>query len=192
MKKNVLVFISDEFADWEIGYICAALNSNDSEYVIKTIALNKEEKISIGGLRVLPDYSIEDYPKDYCLLILAGGFGWSRNENNEVLPLVKETIKRKIPLGAICDAVTFLAKNEFLNNIKHSGNSLEYIKSQSPAYKGDNLYVEKQAVCDSNIITANGSAALEFCKEILSLLKAKPEEEILSEYLLHKNGYYSE
>ncbi|MBA9084117.1 hypothetical protein FHR92_000571 [Fontibacillus solani] len=45
MKKEVLIFIFDGYADWEPAYICSELNSTDSEYVIKTLSLDKTPKI---------------------------------------------------------------------------------------------------------------------------------------------------
>jgi hypothetical protein len=40
--------------------------------------------------------------------------------------------------------------------------------------QGERHFLERQTVCDSNIITVNGSGTLEFAKEIMLLLKAKP------------------
>lgn len=113
-------------------------------------------------------------------------------KNNAVLPVVDHAVERHIPVGAICNAVNFMAENKYLDKIKHSGNTLEFMKSQAPHYSGEQNFIEKQAVCDSNIITANGSAALEFAKEILLLLKAKSESTVLDWYKLHKSGYYHE
>lgn len=47
-----------------------------------------------------------------------------------------------------------------------------------------------QAVRDHNIITANGTAALEFAKEVLLALKDIPEEKITEWYNFHKLGCY--
>lgn len=190
MKKEVLVFIFDGYADWEPAYICSELNSPETEYTVKTLSLDKQPKISIGGFRVLPDYSVDDFPRGFSLLILSGGLAWKDRKNDAVLPVVDYAVTNHIPVGAICNAATFMAENGYLDNIRHSGNTLEYMKSQAPQYMGEKHFIEKQAVCDSNIITANGSATLEFAKEILLLLKAKPENAILEWYNLHKSGFY--
>lgn len=192
MKKEVLVFIFNGYADWEPAYICSELNSQKTEYIIKTLSLDKMPKASMGGFKVLPDYSVDDFPKDFSLLILAGGDAWMEQKNNAVLPIVDYAVKKHIPVGAICNAANFMAENGYLDHIKHSGNTLAFMKSQAPHYNGEKNFIEKQAVCDSNIITANGSAALEFAREILLLLKAKPENEVQNWYMLHKSGYYHE
>ncbi len=190
MKKQVLIFIFDSYADWEPAYLSSELNSTETEYVVKTISLDKEPKVSMGGFRVLPDYSVDDFPRDFRLLVLSGGLAWMEQKNNAVLPLVDYAVKHHIPVGAICNAANFMAENGYLDNIKHSGNTLEFMKSQAPHYKGEKHFIERQAVCDANIITSNGSGVLEFTREILSLLKAKPETKILEWYHLNKIGFY--
>ena len=190
MKKEVLVFIFDGYADWESAYICSELNAPETEYAVKTLSLDKEPKISMGGFQVLPDYSVADFPADFGMLILIGGYAWMKQLNNAVLPVVEYAIKSQIPVGAICNATNFLAENGYLNQIKHSGNTLEFMKAQAPHYRGEQHFVEKQAVCASNVVTANGSASLEFAKEILMLMKAKPETAVLEWYNLNKFGHY--
>lgn len=190
MKKEAAVFIFDGYADWEPAYICSELNSCDTEYTVKTLSLDKKPKVSMGGFHVLPDYSVDDFHHDFSLLILPGGLAWKEKKNNAILPVVGYAVKRHIPVGAICDATNFLAENGYLDKIRHTGNTLEFMRSQAPHYNGGHNFIEKQAVCDSGIITANGSAALEFTREILLLLKAKPENTICEWYNLNKFGFY--
>ena len=83
-----------------------------------------------------------------------------------------------------------MGENGYLDNRKHTSNTLEFLKSQSPHYKGENNYVEKQAVSDCNVITANGTATLEFAKEIMLYLKAKPVDKINEWYEFNKLGFY--
>lgn len=66
----------------------------------------------------------------------------------------------------------FIRENGYLDSRKHSSNTLEFLKLKATQYKGKNNYIEKQAVCDSNVITANGTASLEFTKEIMLYLNA--------------------
>ena len=81
MKKEILVFIFNGYADWEPAYVCAELNSSDTDYIVRTISLDKNPKVSMGGFHVLPDYSIADYPVNFSLLILAGGKAWAEQKN---------------------------------------------------------------------------------------------------------------
>jgi putative intracellular protease/amidase len=190
MKKEVLVFIFDGYADWESSYICSELNMPETDYIVKTLSLDKDPKISMGGFRSIPDYSVSDYPEKFAMLLLIGGYAWSKQKNNAVQPVVEYAVQHHIPVAAICNAVNFMAENGYLDNIRHSGNTLEFMKAQAPHYKGDCNFVEKQAVCDSNIITANGTAALEFAREIMLCLNVKTVETIDEWYKTNKLGFY--
>ncbi len=50
-------------------------------------------------------------------------------------------------------------------------------------------YIRSQAVNDKNIVTANGSATLEFAKELLSLLGNDTPERIEMYYQFNKQGF---
>lgn len=190
MKKEVIIFIFDGYADWEPAFLCSELNSMESDYIVKTMSLDKNPKFSMGGFKVVPDYSVQDFPDSFSLLVLTGGTAWIEQKNNSVLPVVEYAVKHQIPVGAICNAVNFMAENGFLDQIPHTGNTLEFMKSQAPHYKGDVYFTERQAVSASGIVTANGSAALEFAKEIFLLIKNKPEDDIEKWYRMHKQGFY--
>ncbi|OOM78588.1 type 1 glutamine amidotransferase family protein [Clostridium sp. BL-8] len=190
MKKEILVFIFDGYADWESAYICSELNSPEGDYIVKTISVDKEPKFSMGGFRIIPDYSVTDYPQNFAMLLLNGGYAWMEQKNNAIKPVVEYAVQNHILVAAICNAANFMAENGYLNNIRHSGNTLEYMKSQTPHYNGDSNFVERQAVCDSDIITANGTASLEFAREIMLYLNVKPAEKIDEWYKFNKLGLY--
>ena len=191
MKKEVLIFIFDGYADWEPAFVCSELNAPETDYVVKTVSLDREPKRSMGGFAVLPDYSVENFPREFGLLVLCGGYAWMEQKNNAVLPLVEYAVKQGIPVGAICNAVNFMAEHGYLDHIRHTGNTVEFMEAQAPHYKGGQHYLERQAVCDSGIITANGTGALEFGAEILRLLNARTETAVSDWYRIHKFGYYS-
>lgn len=190
MKKEILTFIFDGYADWESAYICSELNAQQTDYIIKTLSFDKEPKISMGGFRITPDYSINDYPKEFAMLILIGGDAWIEGKNNDIKAIVDYAFDCNIPVAAICGATFFMGQNGYLDNIKHSSNTLEFLKPKNSNYKGDSNYVEKQAVSDLNVITANGTATLEFAKEIMLCLKVKSIDEVNEWYNFNKVGYY--
>lgn len=191
MKKEVLTFIFNGYADWESSYICSELNREESKYCIKTISFDKEPKFSMGGFKIIPDYSIDNYPEDFAALLLIGGDAWMEKKNNAVKPVVEYAVANNITVGAICGATFFMGENGYLDNVKHTSNTLEFLKIQSPHYKGDKNYIEKQAVSDKGIITANGTGTLEFAKEIMISLKTKPLDEINNWYEFNKKGFYT-
>ena len=192
--KEVLLLLTDEFADWEAAYICPESNKKDSKYKVKVITEDHKAKISMGGLTVIPDYGIDDciLSDKTAMVIIPGGNTWKDNKSDKIAEFIRECFKMNIKVAAICDAVTFLAANRFLEKNKHTGNTLEYLKNNAPNYTGEKNYLEKQAVRDGGLITANGSAALEFSCEIMEELEVLNKKEIRDRYNIFKKGYLAE
>lgn len=140
----------------------------------------------------MPDYDIQSVPDSYEALILIGGMTWRNDSAKQITTLVERCYKAGRILGGICDASAFLGTTGVLNNVKHTSNSLEDLKQWAGGiYTGTANYIMHQAVSDKNIITANGTAALEFAKEVMLALKAAPDEKINEWYNFHKLGFYT-
>ncbi|MCI8365436.1 MAG: glutamine amidotransferase [Eubacterium sp.] len=193
MKKVILFVLLQQYADWEAAYISSAIAMlGQGQYDIKTVSLSKDCVQSIGGFRVVPDYDIASVPKDYEALILIGGMTWRNEDARQVEALVKDCYKKGKVLGGICDASGFLGTTGILNEVLHTGNDLNDMKQWAgSAYTGEAGYISKQAVRDRNVITANGTAPLEFAKEILLALNAAGEDKITEWYNFHKLGVYT-
>lgn len=192
MKKTVLFVILDKYADWEAAYVSSLILALGQEvYSIKTVSLTKDSIKSLGGFTVIPDYDIKSAPTDFEGLVLIGGMSWRTEEAQQVKPLVENALNNKKVLGGICDATVFLGKMGILNNVKHTSNDLNDLKKWAgDAYMGEEKYMMQPAVRDNNIITANGTAPLEFAKEVLIALEVAPEKSILEWYNFYKYGYY--
>lgn len=192
MKKTILFFVLDKYSDWESAYVSCLINAlGESEYAIKTFSLSKEPVKSLGGFTLIPDYDLATAPKDFEGLILIGGMSWRTESAKKVKPFVKIAFENKKILGGICDAAGFLATTGVLNNIRHTGNDLNDIKQWAgDSYSGEEKYILEPAICDKNIITANGTAPLEFALEVLKALKVAPEQKILEWYNFHRYGFY--
>lgn len=194
MKQEVLFLLLNEYADWESAYLAATLNGgvmpgSEVKYTTKVVAPTLEAVCSIGGFRTLPDYSFQTMPKDYAALILIGGMQWDSPEAEQVVPLVEDALKRGKIVGAICNGASFMAKHGFLNNVKHTGNTIQQLKLWGGEnYTNEAGYEEKQAASDKKIVTANGTGQLEFCRELLLLLEADTPERIHATYDFYKNG----
>lgn len=109
---------------------------------------------------------------------------------NKVVPIVSKAIDSGKIVGAICNAASFMAKHGFLNAIAHTGNGQDQLR----LWGGDNytnsaMYRHQQAVSDRRIVTANGSATLEFAKELLLLLENDTPERIEMFYQFNKQGF---
>lgn len=196
MSNEILYILLPDYAAHEVVYLSQAVASDEyalkenPKYVNKVVAPTMEPVKSIGGFLTLPDYSFESIPDDYAALVLIGGFGWATPVAEQVAPIVRNAIARGKIVGAICNAASFMAKCGLLNNVRHTGNGLEQLKLWGGEnYANPEGYANVQAVSDKNIVTANGSASLEFAKELLLLLENDFPERIEMYYQFNKQGF---
>ena len=191
--KKIMFVILEQYADWEAAYLSSAIYMlGQDKFEVKTVSLTKDIVTSIGGFRTVPDYDIHSVPEDYEAVILIGGMTW-RNENaQQVKMLVEKCVENGKVLGGICDASAFLGTVGVLNNVNHTSNDLNDLKQWAgSAYTGEEKYIKKQTVCDKNIVTANGTAALDFAREVMLTLKIAEENKIIEWYNFHKLGCYN-
>ncbi|WP_022794551.1 type 1 glutamine amidotransferase family protein [Marinococcus halotolerans] len=183
--KQAIFLLLDEYADWEAAYLSATLNES-REWAVSTISLH-EQVTSIGGFKTAVDYKVNNHP-DFDLLVLIGGNTWSI-ESDDIYSLVDQAFNKNTPVGAICGAVDYLAKNGFLNHFKHTGNSA-YFWQNYENYKPDVEFMEDQAVKDKNLVTANGTAPIEFTELVLHMVNFDTAEEIEKTMYMYRYGFY--
>ncbi|MBP3454694.1 MAG: DJ-1/PfpI family protein [Alistipes sp.] len=196
MSNEILYILLPDYAAHEIVYLSEAIASDEyalkenPKYVNKVVAPTTEPVKSIGGFRTLPDYSFDTMPDDYAALVLIGGFGWSTPVADQVVPIVQQAVDKGRIIGAICNGASFMAKHGFLNEVKHTGNGPEQLRLWGGEnYSNADGYLHAQAVSEKNIVTANGSATLEFAKELLLLLENDTPERIEMYYRFNKQGF---
>lgn len=196
MSNEILYILLPDYAAHEAVYLSQAIASDEfalkkqPKYINKVVAPSLQPVRSIGGFNTVPDYSFDTIPDDYAALVLVGGFGWSTPVADKVVPVVKDAVEKGRIVGAICNAASFLAKHGFLNDVRHTGNGLDQLKLWSgEKYSNADGYVHAQAVCDNNIVTANGSATLEFARELLLILENDTPERIEMYYQFNKQGF---
>ena len=186
--KEVLLLLTDKWADWEAAYAVSLINSVP-QYTVKTVAADEAAKVSIGGVRAEIDYTIDSFTNfdSTALLILTGGFGWQEGRHDKIAAFVKKAIESQVPVAAICGAAVFLGKHGFLDKIKHTGDDLESFTKEN-GYNGQDFFVPAQVVIDNGIVTANETAAIEFARAIFGLLKIDTDEELDGWYDYFKMG----
>lgn len=196
MSNEILYILLPDYAEHETVYLAQAIASDEfalkeaPKYVNKAVAPTMEPIRSIGGFRTLPDYSFDTMPDDYAALVMIGGFGWGTPVADKVVPIVSHALEKGKIVGAICNAASWMARHGFLNTVKHTGNGLEQLKWWSGEnYTNQDSYIHAQAVSDRNIVTANGSATLEFARELLLLLENDTPERIEMYYRFNKQGF---
>ncbi|MCC3649054.1 MULTISPECIES: type 1 glutamine amidotransferase family protein [Cytobacillus] len=198
--KKVFLYVFNSMSDWEYGYLIAELNSGRyfkkdlAPLKVITVGANKEMIITMGGLSIKPDISLDECTlesKD--LLILPGGTTWSEEINQPILERIGQALKLGTVVAAICGATEALANMGYLDTRKHTSNNLEYTKMVCPNYKGEKFYEVGSAVTDANLVTASGIAPLEFAKEVLKKLDVLAPDTLHAWYNLnktHKSEYY--
>ncbi|MEI9920341.1 MAG: DJ-1/PfpI family protein [Bacteroidota bacterium] len=176
MKKTCYLFVFDGFADYETSLAATGIGMSD-EYQLKTIAIRKDPVRSMSGVTIIPDldfmadHDLEDLDRDNTgMLILPGGMAWERGKNEAITPLVAHCLLHGIPVAGICGATIFLAELGLLNRAEHTSNSMDYLSSSSNVYRGQALYRAMPSVRTEFLITANGTASVEFAQDIFDAL----------------------
>jgi putative intracellular protease/amidase len=195
-KQIVHLFVFDTLADWETGFAVAGINNPDLQkhpgrYCVQTVGLNAEPITTIGGVTILPDLTLAELEPG-AMLILPGGEAWDEGKNVEILETAKAFLKASIPVAAICGATAGLARAGILDDKPHTSNAPEYL--QSTNYQGATFYQNQPAVTDSNVITANSTAPLEFAYHIFKMLDLYDAQILEAWYGLFKTGdpsYYA-
>jgi putative intracellular protease/amidase len=192
-NKVAYLYVLDTLADWEVGYITAELNTGryfktDAEsYSVKTIGSAKSPVTTMGGLHIMPDYSIEEIrPENVGLFLLPVADLCHQPQHTTVLNLVKLCLDKGITVAAIYGATVALANAGILDQYKHTSNDLNFLLENCPNYKGSKNYMQQPVVTDNNLITATALAPLEFAKHILAKLHVFSDATLESWYQLHQ------
>ncbi|MFS4458555.1 DJ-1/PfpI family protein [Bdellovibrio sp. HCB2-146] len=182
--KNAYVYLHNGFADWELGYVLPEIarpslkmggpdELKRNTFPVKTVSIGKQPVTSMGGLKVVPDFSLEEISsREAAILILPGGESWQNPQNNAgIAEKIQAFHEQKIPVAAICGAVISLARLGILNSIKHTGNNVEELKENAKdRYQGEALFQKQNAVIDQGIITAGGVHPVDFAVEVMKTL----------------------
>ncbi|WP_454052334.1 type 1 glutamine amidotransferase family protein [Clostridium sp. Marseille-Q7071] len=191
--KKVYLYVFDTMSDWEIGYLTTELNSGRyfkkgvQPIQVITVGNNKSPITTMGGLKVLPEISLDECNlKTTDALILPGGFTWTESIHDAVLEKAENALMQGNVVAAICGATVGLAKRELLNSRSHTSNDLEYLKMIVPNYIGEKYYKFESAVTDENLITASGIAPLEFTMQVLKVLDVFKSETLQAWFNVYK------
>ena len=186
--REVLLLLTDRWADWEASYAVAAINSCP-KYTVRTIAGDGECKTSMGGMKTAVDYVISEYAgfDNTAMVILPGGLAWQESGHDDIARFAGRVIESGVPLAAICGATIFLGRNGLLDRVRHTGDQPECFTAER-GYNGADFYVSAQVVVDRGIITANETAAVEFAYEIFKILAIDDAAELDIWYNRYTHG----
>jgi len=192
LKSTVYLYLFNTLSDWEIGYVTAGINNpafqvNPDRYQLRTFSIDGKPVRTLGGLQITPNLSLEEVNiLDGEMLILPGGASWNEGCNQEVALLAKKFHENQIKVAAICGATLGLSKTGMLDDIRHTSNSKDYLLNSH--YRGGEYYTEALSVSDKGVITAPGTASLEFARDIFKELNLYKTEVLEAWYNLFKTS----
>ncbi|RLG13099.1 DJ-1 family protein [Candidatus Pacearchaeota archaeon] len=167
-KKILMIIAHKDFRDEELLIPKKMFEENGYKVVIASSSLEIAE--GMLGAKVKPDILIEDVKiNDYKAIVFVGGVGAREYFHNpDALRIVKEAVKEKKVLGAICLAPRILAEAGVLKGKKATvwRSEGKFLETKGAIYTGNPVEV------DGKIVTGAGPfAAKEFAKKILKLLE---------------------
>lgn len=175
MKRCIALF-NHGWADWEAGFVLAALREYFG-FAVRIATPGGAEVTSIGGVRAASDLAFETVdPADLDLLLVIGSARWIEPEDPVVTALLRRTGDTGLPMGAICAGTLAVARAGLLDDRPHTSNALHFLRAKAPGYGGAACYQETpRAVTGRNLVTAPGSAPASFAVAVLRL--AAPDRE---------------
>jgi putative intracellular protease/amidase len=191
-KSTVHLFVFDTMSDWEYGYLVAGINNpqfqkTPGRFKVKTVSLSDKPIATMGGLRVMPDMTLDRLkPSNSCMLVLPGGAAWDKKKNKEAAQLAADFLAKGTPVAAICGATAGLARIGLLDVVPHTSNSKDYIAATG--YKGAAFFRNKPAVKSGSLITASAMSPVEFAREVFCALDVYSEAALAAWYSLYKTG----
>jgi len=167
----ILCYIYPDMADFEVVVALHRLR-NAGRRQILTIAESKAEVVSQSGLRYLPDMTIgEALHTDAEALIIPGGP--INNDQNAILPLIRQMDANGRLIAAICFGPQFLGRAGLLDSHRFATSCtaahIAALGVEDPFPRQH--FVDRRVVCDGNVITAQGHAFIDFAIEICRYLK---------------------
>lgn len=116
-KVAILIYDQVEILDFTGPYEAFIVGSNmGRDFYVYTVAEKEEPVRALGGLNVLPDYSIHTCPPPH-ILIVPGGWGVrSLLQHETLIPWIQQTAAQAEHVLSICSGALLLAAAQLLDN----------------------------------------------------------------------------
>ena len=193
--STIYVYVLDTLADWELGHVTSELNSGRffkqgaQRVSLKTVSYSKEPIITMGGLTILPNCSIDDMAVDESsMLLLPGADTWNDPKHAPVIQKAGEFLSLGAAVCAICGATAARASVGLLDRRPHTSNGPGFLEMVSPGYKGQDFYIDKPSVADGSLITAGSTGALLWARQIIQRLDVFQTDTLESWYEYFSTG----
>jgi len=131
----------------------------EKPFTVYTVSQNGEMITARNGLKVKPDYSIEDLPT-VDILIIPGGKGVRENEvkNDIIINWIRQQMKEVKLMTSVCTGALLLAKASLLEGLKATTHwaSIQTFKKDFPNVE---VMENVKFVDEGHIITSAGISA---------------------------------
>ncbi len=166
IKVGILIYDNVEVLDftgpYEVFNATRTLDqpnySDPSAFEILLVSEQLRKVKTMGGMRVIPDYNFEDFPK-VDILIVPGGLGERHEHSNPIITHFLKSQSKKIgTIASVCTGAFFLAYSGLLDGKKATTHflSLDRFEEKFPEI---NVIRDKRWVEEENIITSAGISA---------------------------------
>ncbi|MGG1850329.1 DJ-1/PfpI family protein [Bacillus wiedmannii] len=158
---GIFLFNEVEVLDFAGPFEVFSVTEADEEksFTVYTVSQNGEMITARNGLKVKPDYSIEDLPP-VDILIIPGGKGVRENEvqNDIIINWVRQQMKEVKLMTSVCTGALLLAKAGLLEGLKATTHwaSIQTFKKDYPNVE---VMENVKFVDEGHIITSAGISA---------------------------------
>lgn len=192
---HAYLYVLDTLADWEPGFLTTELNTGrmfkapGAAIPVRTVGATRDPVTTMGGVRIQPDLALAELsPADAAVLLLPGAETWSEARHQPATAAAVEFLAAGVPVAAICGATIALAQAGLLDDRPHTSNDLGALRQLCPNYRGADHYVDEPAVTDGDLITATGTAPLDFARHVLTRLDVMSPRALEAWYQLYRTS----
>src|SRR6516162_9324692 len=188
--QMVHLFVFDAMEDWEAALAMSAINSPQVQsvpgrYRVVTVASSLRPITTRGGKLIHPDVSIDAVtPDSSAMLILPGGQSWDGDAHSEALQLASRFIACGTPVAAISAATLALARAGFLDRLRHSGDTREFLISSG--HRGTAFYCGAPSM--GVTLPSSAVGPVDFAREIFRMLNLGTRGPGEARYAMFKHG----
>lgn len=160
-RVGIFLFNDVEVLDFAGPFEVFSVTEADEEktFTVYTVSQNGEMITARNGLKVKPDYSIEDLPP-VDILLIPGGKGVRENEvkNDIIINWVRQQMKEVKLMTSVCTGALLLAKAGLLEGVKATTHwaSIQTFKKDFPNVE---VIENVKFVDEGHIITSAGISA---------------------------------
>lgn len=171
--NTILCYASNEMADFEVVLTLQLLRAKGRKDIVP-VGIDLSPVVGQSGLTLQPRATLAqalNLPDVEALIIPGGPI---RPQPDGLTPLIQKIDREKKLLAAICFGPQYLGRAGILNHHQFTTScSEDKIKSmQVPDPYPRHNYVEARIICDGNVITAQGSAFVDFAYAVADYLDA--------------------